>query len=296
KTGTLTQPSASTINYVGQPLTPINLQIVAAIVAQSIHPLSQKIKKYIGQQQLVEIKSYQEIIGKGIQAVVNDQDVLIGSASYVQANLHQPQNNLATRVYINISNQVLGYFEMEQGYRKGLQEVLNQLAPWYNQYLLSGDNDKERENLKKYFTQNQNLLFNQSPADKLKFISNLQQQHKKVVMIGDGLNDAGALKMAHVGISVTENTAHFSPASDVIMDANEFLNLPKFFKFSKNTLKVIHISFLISLLYNIVGLSFAVQGTLSPLIAAILMPISSVTVIAFTTLTTTYLAKKGGLQ
>lgn len=296
KTGTLTQPSASTINYVGQPLTPINLQIVAAIVAQSIHPLSQKIKKYIGQQQLVEIKSYQEIIGKGIQAVVNNQDVLIGSASYVQANLHQPQNNLATRVYINISNQVLGYFEMEQGYRKGLQEVLNQLAPWYNQYLLSGDNDKERENLKKYFTQNQNLLFNQSPADKLKFISNLQQQHKKVVMIGDGLNDAGALKMAHVGISVTENTAHFSPASDVIMDANEFLNLPKFFKFSKNTLKVIHISFLISLLYNIVGLSFAVQGTLSPLIAAILMPISSVTVIAFTTLTTTYLAKKGGLQ
>ncbi|MFN3446903.1 MAG: heavy metal translocating P-type ATPase, partial [Bacteroidia bacterium] len=110
------------------------------------------------------------------------------------------------------------------------------------------------------------------------------------------LNDAGALKAAHVGISVTENTAHFSPASDVIMDAEVFLSFPKYFGFAKNTLKVIHISFIISLMYNIVGLSFAVQGTLSPLFAAVLMPISSVTVIAFTTLTTTFFAKKGGLQ
>ena len=115
-------------------------------------------------------------------------------------------------------------------------------------------------------------------------------------MLGDGLNDAGALKAANVGISVTENTAHFSPASDVIMDASMFEQLPSFLRFSKNTLKVIHASFIISLIYNIIGLSLAVQGTLSPLFAAILMPLSSVTVIAFTTISTTLMAKKGGLQ
>jgi Cu+-exporting ATPase len=296
KTGTLTQPSASSIVYYGQPLTVNQLQMIAAVVSQSIHPLSQKIKSYLDVQHTPLVTSYTEIPGKGMEAVVNGSSVVVGSQKFVGADENTKENNLATRVYIKIDNTLLGYFEMEQGYRKGLAEVLHQLAPSFNQYLLSGDNDKERNHLKAYFKQDDKMLFNQTPADKLNFIQNLQQQHKKVVMIGDGLNDAGALKAAHVGISVTENTAHFSPASDVIMNAEVFLNFPKYFGFAKNTLKVIHISFVISLMYNIVGLSFAVQGTLSPLFAAVLMPISSVTVIAFTTLTTTFFAKKGGLQ
>jgi Cu+-exporting ATPase len=98
-----------------------------------------------------------------------------------------------------------------------------------------------------------------------------------------------------MGISITESTSHFSPASDVIMSASMFEKLPAYLAFSKNTLKVIHASFIISLIYNIVGLSFAIQGTLSPLIAAVLMPLSSVTVIAFTTISTTFISKKGGL-
>ena len=296
KTGTLTQPSASSIVYFGKPLSVNQIQIIAAVVSQSIHPLSQKIKSYLGIQNVPLVTSFKEIPGKGMEAKVNDNAIVIGSQNFVGANQNEKGNNLATRVYIKIDNLLLGFFEMEQGYRKGLADILTQLAPSFNQYLLSGDNDKERDSLRAYFKQDEKMFFNQSPADKLNFIHALQQQNKKVVMIGDGLNDAGALKAAHVGISVTENTAHFSPASDVIMDAGEFLNFPKYFDFARNTLKVIHISFVISLIYNILGLSFAVQGTLSPLFAAVLMPISSVTVIVFTTLTTTFFAKKGGLQ
>jgi Cu+-exporting ATPase len=296
KTGTLTQPSASSIVYIGKPLTVNQIQIVAAVVSQSIHPLSQKIKSHLGIQNVPLVTSFKEIPGNGMEAKVNDHSVVIGSLNFVGANQNEKDNNLATRVYIKIDNLLLGFFEMEQGYRKGLADILTQLAPSFNQYLLSGDNDKERDSLRAYFKQDEKMFFNQSPGDKLNFIQALQQQNKKVVMIGDGLNDAGALKAAHVGISVTENTAHFSPASDVIMDAGEFLNFPKYFDFARNTLKVIHISFVISLIYNILGLSFAVQGTLSPLFAAVLMPISSVTVIVFTTLTTTFFAKKGGLR
>jgi Cu+-exporting ATPase len=296
KTGTLTQPSASSIIFWGDVLTLSQQQIISAVVSQSIHPLSQKIKTYLGTQNTPAVSAYTETAGEGIEAEVNGVKVLVGSRSFVGADVHDNANNLATRVYIKINPKLIGYFEMEQGYRKGLDEVLSKLNPGFIQYLLSGDNDKERNNLKVYFKQDENMLFNQSPADKLNFIQSLQQQNKKVVMIGDGLNDAGALKAAHVGISVTENTAHFSPASDVIMDAEVFGNFPKYFAFAKNTLTVIHISFGISLIYNIVGLSFAVQGTLSPLFAAVLMPISSVTVIAFTTLTTMFFAKKGGLQ
>lgn len=296
KTGTLTQPSASAITFCGQELTICQKQLIASVVAQSIHPLSQKIKSYLHVSKLVDVTAFNEITGKGMEAVANNHQIQIGSKTLVQAPTNTEVNNLATRVYVKIDGQLLGYFEMEQAYRNGLADVLNALAPNYQQYLLSGDNDKEKQSLLPYFKQAANMHFNQAPADKLNFIQTLQKKDKKVVMIGDGLNDAGALKAAQIGVSVTENTAHFSPASDVIMDASVFDQLPKYLKFSKQTLRVIHGSFVISLIYNIIGLSFAVQGTLSPLMAAVLMPISSVSVIAFTTITTTLLAKKGGIQ
>lgn len=296
KTGTLTQPSASAIQFLGGELTKQQAQLIASVVAQSIHPLSQKIKTFLRVANLLEVDTFTEQTGKGIEAKVNGHNIKLGSAIFVDVHT-STQNNLATRVYVKINGVVLGYFEMEQTYRKGLSTVIGELTEaHYNQYLLSGDNDKERAAMSAYFGSNNNMHFNQSPADKLHFIQTLQQQKQHVIMVGDGLNDAGALKAAHVGISVTENTSHFSPASDVIMDAAEFEKLPQFLQFSKRTLNVIHGSFVISLLYNLVGLSFAVQGNLSPLIAAVLMPVSSVSVIAFTTISTTYLAKKGGLQ
>lgn len=296
KTGTLTQPSASAIHFHDHELTEEQAQLVASAVAQSIHPLSQKIKTFLRVPTLVEVTLFNEHTGKGIEATVSGYSIVIGAAGFVGVE-HYLANNLATRVYVKINNQVLGYFEMEQTYRHGLTTVIGELnADGYSQYLLSGDNDKERAAMRGYFGSNEQLLFNQSPADKLNFIQALQKENRHVIMMGDGLNDAGALKAAHVGVSITENTAHFSPASDVIMDAAEFERLPAFLQFTKNTLRVIHGSFVISLLYNLLGLSFAVQGTLSPLIAAVLMPISSVSVIAFTTVTTSYLAKKGGLK
>jgi Cu+-exporting ATPase len=162
--------------------------------------------------------------------------------------------------------------------------------------LLSGDHDREKSRLSHFFGDEEQLHFFQSPAEKMHFIENLHEKKKNVMMVGDGLNDAGALKVADVGLSITEDTAHFSPASDIIMEASMFEHLPQFLRFSKRTIKVIHFSFLISLAYNFVGLFFAVQGDLSPLIAAILMPLSSITIISFTTLATRWMAHKENLS
>lgn len=295
KTGTLTQPSAAAIHFHGKALTTNEKRLVASVVSQSIHPLSQKIKSFLSQPHLLPVSLFAETTGKGLTASVEGIHVIIGSATMVQQE--QPaDDNLSTKVFVSINSNILGYFQVDHSYRKGLKEVTDGLRPDYEQYLLSGDNEKERTQLLPYFKHPDHLHFKQSPSDKLSFIQQLQATCKNVIMIGDGLNDAGALKAANIGISITESTSHFSPASDVIMSASKFENLPAYLAFSKNTLKVIHASFVISLLYNLVGLSFAVQGTLSPVMAAILMPLSSVTVIAFTTISTTLLSRKGGLQ
>jgi Cu+-exporting ATPase len=165
----------------------------------------------------------------------------------------------------------------------------------YDMYLLSGDQDHEKKDLVQFFSQPDHLHFNQSPQGKLDFILSLQKGGKKVMMIGDGLNDSGALKQSDLGIAVTDNVNNFSPGSDAIMDGRSFEKLPSFLRFSKDAVNIIHLSFGISLTYNLIGLSYAVSGALSPLIAAILMPLSTVTIISFTTLATHFAAKKRNL-
>jgi Cu+-exporting ATPase len=111
-------------------------------------------------------------------------------------------------------------------------------------------------------------------------------------MIGDGLNDAGALKVASVGLSVTQDVANFTPASDLIVYANELGKLSHLMKFAKSCVNIVYVNFTISFLYNIVGLIFAVSGLLSPVFAAILMPLSSVTVVVFSVIATNFLSKR----
>jgi Cu+-exporting ATPase len=148
------------------------------------------------------------------------------------------------------------------------------------------------ENLKKLLPAKTKLLFNQKPEDKLEYIKHHQSKGAKVLMIGDGLNDAGALAQSDVGIAISENVNVFSPACDAILDASKFEELYHYISASKSAIKIIKWSFMLSLFYNVIGLSFAVTGQLEPVIAAILMPLSSITIVVFTTIATNILGKK----
>jgi Cu+-exporting ATPase len=136
------------------------------------------------------------------------------------------------------------------------------------------------------------MRFNQSPEDKLEYIKSLQEQGKKVAMLGDGLNDAGALKQSNIGIAIADDSNSFTPSSDVIMNGEVLTQLQSYFSLTKDAMTIVKMTFIVSLLYNVVGLTIAILGEMSPLVAAIIMPVSSISVVAFTSLSTWLRAMK----
>ena len=289
KTGTLTQAANSSISYIGEQMNNEELNAVASLLRQSSHPLSKLVFATLENYRIIETKDFEEVLGKGIVATVNGKTVKIGSANFVEATKEDAATTSV--VYVKINDKVLGRFQLENTYRKNLKTVINQLQQYFKLHLVSGDNDSEQQRLLAYFSKENTFLFNQTPEQKLKYIKEIQQQNEKVAMIGDGLNDAGALKQSNVGISISEDVNTFSPACDAILDAAVFEKLPLFFKYAKTSINIVIASFIISFLYNIVGLSFAIQGLMSPVLAAILMPLSSITVVVFVTITTNLSAK-----
>jgi len=140
---------------------------------------------------------------------------------------------------------------------------------------------------------NSDIRFNQRPEDKMQYIQELQQDpNARILMIGDGLNDVPALHQSHVGIAVSEGDNAFAPAADGIIEASHLSILDRILAYIRAGRLIILLSFGISIIYNVAGLYFAVQGTLSPLIAAILMPMSSITIILITFGLSNYMARR----
>jgi Cu+-exporting ATPase len=288
KTGTITAASDNYIVLNGT-LSLFETQLVYSTCINSNHPLSRMICQYLGRLSKLGLDNYKEAPGKGIVACIGCNDIRIGSGKFLFSEFEEKAGQ--TRVHILINKRYCGYFAFKQNYREGLMQMVNSLSA-YQTFLISGDNDHEKDDLLPVFKAADRMNFNQTPQKKLDFIQILQRLKGKVMMIGDGLNDAGALRQSDLGIAVTDNINNFSPGCDAILDGLSFNKLPAFLKFSKNTVTIIHCSFLISLTYNLIGLSYAVSGNLSPLTAAILMPLSTATIISFTTIATHFAAKR----
>ncbi len=281
KTGTITTTNQHKIEFEGDHLSENEQRELKTILRNSNHPLSRMLYDSINLEVLNTAYEVDEIVGKGIQATINENKYALGSESFV-CNTSNHQND--TAVYIKRNDQYLGRYIFKNQYRTNLVKVFEILSQKFKITILSGDNEGEKKTLQELLPQNVSLVFNQKPDEKLKYIESLQQNDEKVMMLGDGLNDAGALAQSDVGVAISENINVFSPACDAIIDASVFENIPKFLELSKKAITIIKISFLLSFLYNIVGLYFAITGSLSPIIAAILMPLSSITIVSFVTI------------
>jgi len=282
KTGTITMNDGQNIDFSSLRASHEQLQLVSSLVRHSTHPASVSIYRHLQGFEGKPVTGFREIIARGIEGHVDGHFLRIGSMEFVTGNSVTEAPSL--RVYISMDEQILGFVTINSQYRDGMKEVLTALAKHYELHLLSGDNDAELPNLLTFFPSREHLNFNKTPTDKLEYIRALKASGKRVLMIGDGLNDAGALRESDCGISIADDIYHFSPACDAILESGEFRHLPDFIGFSRTSMHIVFVSIALSFLYNVVGLSFALTGNLSPVISAILMPLSSVSIVALVTL------------
>lgn len=290
KTGTITSNKKSSISYEGIKLSAAEESLLKNTLRASNHPLSRTLYDLLADYEISPPKEFRKFTGKGIEAVYNQGAMKVGSAEFVGNASAIPTTS--TSVHVSADNEYKGRYVFYNEYRGGAKELFRELAQRYHLSILSGDNEGEKARLQRLLPEKTAMHFNQKPEDKLEYIKQLQQKGRKTIMVGDGLNDAGALAQSEVGIAISENVNVFSPACDAILDASAFRKLYGFIKASKAGIKVIKISMILSFLYNIVGLYFAVTGQLSPIIAAILMPLSSISIIVFTTVCTNFIGKK----
>ncbi|HET9746457.1 MAG TPA: heavy metal translocating P-type ATPase metal-binding domain-containing protein [Chitinophagaceae bacterium] len=299
KTGTLTYSAQANVLYQGDKLTNHEINMIYSLVKESIHPLSRIIKQDLIVSHPVHplaVKDFRELAGKGLKGVVESKQLRLGSWHFITGDGFLRDPSLSGEVHISIDGVYKGYFKISNQYRDGVTEMIRTLSPKkYQLHVVSGDNDAEKRNLQSIFGAQARIMFGQSPQDKLNYINKLKNEGREVLMLGDGLNDAGALKQSDVGVAVSENTSQFTPACDAILDGRGVNKLHQFIQYARSGKKVITWSFILSILYNIVGLSFSVQALLSPLIAAILMPVSSISIVTFVTLATSFSAKNKGL-
>jgi Cu+-exporting ATPase len=282
KTGTITVQDEEDLQFKDGILTPYEENLVRSLATQSNHPLSRRISSALADREILKVKEFEEIQGGGCSALINGRRVRSGSANFVQCDA-DARGGGPTKVYVSIDGITKGYFQFANHYRAGLKGLLAELNPDYRVALITGDNDGEQEKLSEIFGKRMELRFHQDPWQKMEYIRQLRAEGHSVLMVGDGLNDAGALRLSDAGIAVSDNVNNFSPACDAILDARQFSRLNSLIRFCRLEKPIIRASFAISILYNVAGLYFAVRGELSPVIAAVLMPASSFTIILFTT-------------
>jgi Cu+-exporting ATPase len=269
KTGTLTRRGKKSSDI---SLAKEDAAVLRGILDRSTHPVAQAMLDAIGDGERLALEDWEEMVGSGIVARDGQGNVWrIGSGRW----LHLTEG----LTYVMRGDDILWQWEPQWTYRS-LGPMFEQLkAKGKNLHLLSGDRPRKLpEGWERYFGSNQ--WFEQRPEDKMRRVA--QVEHS--MYLGDGLNDVEAMAAADVGVAVVEDVLGFFPKGNAVIFASALVGVPNFLRYARRMKNWVRGAYALSLTYNLIGLGFALSGALSPVVAAILMPLSSITVVLFSVL------------
>ena len=276
KTGTLTDPFGFQVQFSDRSMQEEDWAVLKELSSHSTHPLSKLIFHHLRDtHEPVKLSQFKEIKGKGMEAHFDGNYFQLGNSVFVACPKDQVEHGT---VYFAKNGNIIQKIQVKSAFRHSVKGLLSKLSD-KEIFVLSGDDEKDLPELISLGFKPGNCFFKQEPKDKASFIAERQKLGRKVLMLGDGLNDVGALGTADVGMALSEDMFRFTPSSDAILDAKDFHLLHRFFAVSKYAKIVLKICLAFSITYNFIGLSFAITASLSPIVAAILMPISSITVV-----------------
>ena len=217
-----------------------------------------------------------DVVGQGICGSVSGTRVAIGTAAFVEAQTGAAPDGPEDAIFA-AAGDARGWVRVFTQARPGIERAAAALSHAHDLVLLSGDHQGERSRWTRVF--GPRMRFRQTPDDKLAFVRDARERGRRVLMVGDGLNDAGALAAADVGMAVSDDTACMAPACDAVIDGRRLASLPAFLAYARRARAVVILCFAVSIGYNAIGLALALSGALTPLAAALLMPASSLTIV-----------------
>ena len=296
KTGTLTYGKLSVVEY--KSFNPeyddeTFLKILASVEAYSEHPLGKAITSYYKEnnEELLDIQNFTVNPGKGITANLGEKSILVGNLKLIKdvdINLNKDIINISeeftkkgcTVIYLSIDNKLIGYVALSDILREEAKEVINYIkSQKINPVMLTGDNKNSAQNIASIVGIDDihpSLL----PEDKMNIIKNLEDSKSQTCMIGDGVNDALALKYSSVGISMGAIGSDIAiEASDIALASDDIKNIPYLLYLSKKTMKTIKLNVTFSLALNFLAIILAMTGILNPVVGALVHNLGSVFVI-----------------
>ncbi|MBU1667647.1 cadmium-translocating P-type ATPase [bacterium] len=283
KTGTITQGKL-TVKNVTHPLSNEHLPLLYALSDGSNHPVSLAVKKYLQNEysdiENVELEKIEQVQGKGLKALYNESLLLGGNSKLLQEqNINIGFESDYTVYHFALNGKIVVSFELEDGLKEGAKELIAYLNGIdLDVIMATGDNEKVASRVAKSVGI-KHFKAELSPIDKANYIASLKEEGKKVVMVGDGINDALALSKSDVAISMGNGADVALAVSDVVILNNSLQAIVDSFVISRRTFKFIKQNLALSLIYNVITIPVAMAGFVIPLVAALSMSLSSLLVV-----------------
>ena len=293
KTGTITDGILSVNDiYTDNSFEEEFLTLLASLESKSEHPIAKAIINFSKTKNinLKSLNNFEANPGKGLKAKFNDDFILAGNESYMKENnvdlssmlkrLKTNSNDSSSIIFLAINGKAKGFVTVNDSIKSNAAEVIKELKQNnLESVLLTGDNF----NVAKRVSDTVGISKFEAevlPENKSSVVKKFQSENKKVIMVGDGINDAPALVQSDVGIAIGTGTDVAIESAKVVLMDGDLNGVIKSLKLSKQTIRVIKQNLFWAFIYNVIGIPLAALGLLNPIFAALAMSFSSVSVVS----------------